>query len=232
MTRIISVLFDMDGVLFDSELIHAHSWRQVLAGHGLEVDTPWFQPWVGVADTHLARHLHEERGIGESADALLTQKRAAFKQMVQTDLVAPPGLTSALSRLTAALGPGRLAVVTSSYRTTAEHMLRCTGIDSFFATVVCADDVTAHKPDPEPYRTAAARLGVEPQCCIVVEDSAPGIASGRAAGCRVLSIHSPHSPLAAPDPVSPAEQPGARFERTVDAIDWVVGEVAGAAGTS
>ena len=97
-----------------------------------------------------------------------------------------PGARELLAEVAAAGLPH--ALVTSSQRVFAEAVLGATGIT--FPLTVCAEDVTAGKPDPEPYLLAAKLLDVDPVRCVVLEDSPNGVASATAAGCRVLAVPS------------------------------------------
>ena len=99
-----------------------------------------------------------------------------------------------------------LAVGTSSGREYAERLLRGHGLRDRFAAVLCREDVARHKPDPEVYRTAAARLGVEPSALMVLEDTPTGLAAAKAAGAFAVGIphnYSPASDLAGADLIVP-----------------------------
>lgn len=115
----------------------------------------------------------------------------AMEEVEQRGLVPVPGAVALVQRL----GERQWAVVTSGSRAVATLRLRAVGLPSP-SVFVTAEDVSAGKPDPQGYELAASRLGVAPDDCIVLEDSPPGVAAGKAAGMRVLAVLSSHSALA------------------------------------
>jgi beta-phosphoglucomutase len=183
-----SVLFDFDGVLVDSEPIHYQCWREVLAPFGVDLDWATYErTCIGVADRPMVAALC--RTISPPADfervwAEYPRKNALYRARV----AAAPPIAPAVVDLLGALDGLKLAVVSSSHRGEVEPLLVAAGVRDRFGAVVCGDDVARHKPDPEPYRTAAALLGA--RAPLVVEDSPAGVASGRAAGFDVLEIRS------------------------------------------
>jgi HAD superfamily hydrolase (TIGR01509 family) len=106
--------------------------------------------------------------------------------VLERGLPLQPGAAALLAALDAAGVP--YALVTASSRAIMDAVLKVTGLT--FAVTVCGEDVRRAKPDPEPYLLAAARLGVPPAGCVVLEDSPTGIAAARAAGCRVIAVPS------------------------------------------
>ncbi len=186
MTAYDSVLFDFDGVLVDSEPIHFECWREVLAPFGVDLDWATYErTCIGVADRPMVAALCRE--IAPPADfervwAEYPRKNALYRARVEAS---QPILAPTIEMI-ASLDGLKLAVVSSSHRTEVEPLLVAAGIRPRFGAIVCGDDVTRHKPDPEPYRKAAAILGA--RAPLVVEDSPAGAASGRAAGFAVLEV--------------------------------------------
>ena len=113
-----------------------------------------------------------------------TRKNALFVARMKAD----PPVPDDTRRLLAELGAFRLAVVSSSGRAEVQPILEAANLGGYFPVVVCGEDVERHKPDPEPYRKAATLLGA--RTALVVEDSEPGAASGRAAGFDVVRVDS------------------------------------------
>ncbi len=181
-----AVLFDMDGTLIDSEKVWevalndlAEHWGGVLS-HSARVSM------VGASsDTTMEIMLADMnqpwRDRQEGSDWL--DRRAA--ELFANGLQWRPGARELLAAVRSA--GLKTALVTNTNRPLVEVALGTLGRDRF-DLVVCGDEVTHPKPHPEPYRTAAAGLGVAPQECVVVEDSPAGIASGIAAGCVVLAV--------------------------------------------
>lgn len=176
-----AVLFDSDGTLVDSSGPITRAW------------TAFAARWK-VDPTELARVAHGRRDHDIVAHFLAEQHRAdavaAVRRHELTDvdgLVPVPGA----AELLAALVDSRWAVVTSGRRDLLELRLATAGLP-VPEVVVTAEDVKQGKPDPQGFRLAADRLGVEPADCIVVEDAPSGIAAGQAAGARVLAVATTH----------------------------------------
>ncbi len=182
-----AVLFDMDGLLVDTEPMWLETETEVMARLGA--------PWTP-EDQHALLGGSMERTVGY---LLAKATRPAPPETVERwmiegmmDLVRAgrtvvrPGVRELLAEVAAAGLPH--ALVTSSQRGFAEAVLDATGIT--FPVTVCAEDVTAGKPDPEPYLLAVELLDVEPGRCVALEDSPNGVTSAAAAGCRVLAVPS------------------------------------------
>ena len=204
------IIFDMDGVLVDSEPLHSKSWDLVLREFGIHFAPDWFDPWIGVPDKDLAFYLVGELDVPVDAGGLLARKRGRYRQLVDAELVAFPGIMEGIRRLS----PMPMAVATSSRRPDVDRGLAKVGLGGLFNAIVTIDDVAAGKPDPEPYRLAAQRLGLAPSTCVALEDSPAGVRSAVTAGCMTIGIRSSH-----PDQALAGAH---RIVATVaDALDWV-----------
>lgn len=203
-----AVLFDMDGVLVDSEPLHGESWEEILREEGIEPPADWFSAWIGIPDHKTAAGLKAAHRLTLPAVELNERKRRSFHALVETSLQPFAGLPERIADLSVPR-----AVATSSGRKDAEHILSCTKLRDFFSVIVTADDVTKYKPEPEPYLQAAKLCEVNPAGCLVLEDSPAGIAAGVAAGCTVLGITSSHPATA----LSGAHK---LFSNPSDALDW------------
>jgi HAD superfamily hydrolase (TIGR01509 family) len=182
-----AVLFDMDGLLVDTEPLWLETETEVMARLG----APWtpedqhallggsMAGSVGYMLARATRPAPPETVARWMIDGVLARVRAG-------GVAVRPGVRELLAEVTAAGLPH--ALVTSSQRVFAEAVLDATGIT--FPVTVCAQDVTAGKPDPEPYLLAAKLLDVDPVWCVALEDSPNGVASATAAGCRVLAVPS------------------------------------------
>ena len=187
-----AVLFDMDGLLVDSEPLWFEAERSVMARLG--------GPWTPADQVAL---------IGGSLAHSVAYMRARAVRPAEpeqigrwlldgmADLVARngvrlmPGAAGLLAELAAA--GIRCALVTSAQRQIMDAVIDSTGLT--FAVTICAEDVRRGKPDPEPYLRAAALLGEAPARCVVLEDSPRGVAAAQAAGCPVIAV--PSVPLPA-----------------------------------
>ena len=186
---IAAVLFDMDGLLVDTEPVwtvaevelarmlggeFTPELKASIVGTRLEVAVPTILRWYG----------------GPTDDAAVARTSAWLLDRMVSLFAAPPvllpGVADLLGSLSAAGVP--TALVSSSYRVLVDAVL-AHGIGPF-AVTVAGDEVAQGKPHPEPYLRAAALLGVDPADCVVLEDSPAGVASGEAAGCAVVAVPS------------------------------------------
>lgn len=174
-----ALLFDMDGVLIDSTPAVARVWRRFAAKHRLD-------PEEVVQRAHGRPIIETVRHYFPNADYEQLSREVEQQECEELDgVVALPGSLDLLRKLPAA----RWTVVTSATRRLAEVRLRATGLP-LPDQIVTADDITKGKPHPEPYLKAAAILGFPASECVVTEDVAAGIRSGKAAGARVIAFPS------------------------------------------
>ena len=174
-----AALFDLDGLLVDSEPLWSIAEAEVMDRLG--------GPWnASVKAACLGRPIEVScrelvRIAGANVDPETVQERLLGRmvELFRTDLPWMPGARELLESLTARGVP--LALVSSSYRVLVDAALATIG-SHWFATTLAGDEVRHGKPHPEPYLTAASRLGVDPQACVVFEDSPVGLAAAHAAG--------------------------------------------------
>ena len=185
-----AIVFDMDGVLCDSEpFIAAAAAEALRRRYGITVTREDFTPFIGAGDDRFILGGAEVHGVtGDLAiDKPLTYE--IYLEMVAASLQAVPGVHAFLAETRAA--GLRLALATGSDRPKLAGNLAAIGIpESTFEVVVSAEHVTRKKPDPETFLAAITRLGLPPARCLVVEDARNGVLAGRAAGCEVLGITS------------------------------------------
>ena len=182
-----AALFDMDGLLVDTEPLWLETETAVMARLG----APWtpqdqqallggsMERTVGYLLGRATRPVPPQTVARWMLDGMLDRARDGR-------VVVRPGARELVAEVAAAGLP--YALVTSSQRRFADAVLAATGM--MFPVIVCGEDVTATKPDPEPYLLAAKLLGADPARCVVLEDSPNGVASAAAAGCRVLAVPS------------------------------------------
>ena len=178
------VVFDLDGVLVDSEGIWARAEAETVEGLGGEYTTEVSAALYGRGHRDGARILAERFG-GDAdaiADTLLANALAGFGRGLEP----LPGARDLVAQLR---GRVPIAVASNSVRVIVETALAAAGLEGFDA-VVAGEDVAAPKPAPDPYLEACARLGVDPADAIGIEDSPVGVASAKAAGLYVIGIPS------------------------------------------
>jgi HAD superfamily hydrolase (TIGR01509 family) len=187
MSELQAVLFDMDGLLVDSEPL----WLEVETAIMARLGSPWGPAdqaqLIGGSLPKSTTYMQRKAARPVARDTIaqwLTQGMAALIREHGVPLM--PGAAGLLAGIEAAGIP--FALVTS-----AEPEIMAATLDSIgvqFAATVCAADVTRKKPDPEPYLRAAALLGAAPGRCVALEDSPPGLAAAHAAGCAVIAVPS------------------------------------------
>jgi sugar-phosphatase len=172
-----ALLFDLDGVLVDSAQVVERTWRRWAARHGLDADDV-------IRLAHGRRTIETVRLLAPHAMAEDEVAALAASESTETDGVYEvPGARALL----ASLPEGSWAIVTSGVRPVAELRIRHTRLP-MPRVLVTADQVRHGKPHQEGYLTAAARLGVNPARCIVVEDTPPGIEAAHAGGMRAIGV--------------------------------------------
>lgn len=183
-----AVLFDMDGVLVDSEPAHFAVMRGVLADLGLPVpdERDWEAYFFGRPDCDGLAEWLTLTGASADPEVVLQAKLARFTKRF-AELVRPFDDGQWLARALHAAGLP-LALVTGARRGEAGLVLDRFDLARCFAVTLTADDVVRGKPDPLPYLTAAERLGTDPARCLVVEDAPAGVRAALAAGARVVIV--------------------------------------------
>ncbi len=181
-----AVIFDLDGVLIDSEPLHEEAERLVFAAHGLELPPSAFREIKGRTTREAFAHLFRVCGAdGLDMDAMIEEKRRLFLDLLR-DVRPIPG---ALAFVREAAGRGLpLGLTTSSDTATLRTAFDAFALEPFFDAVVTAADVTRAKPDPEPYVLTTERLGADPARTLVIEDSANGVRAAVGAGCLVAGL--------------------------------------------
>ena len=192
-------LFDMDGLLVDTEALHLGAFVDVCAACGLEQTIEDLSVWVGKGQHRLSSWIVETAPRPRPVPELLEmQRREFFRRLAEVRPAPQPGVDELLAL--AAEEDLHVGLVSNSDRElvtrTMDHVLRNLGrgpeLAHSFQVVVTRDDVEEPKPAPEPYLKAAAALGVEPGECMVFEDSPSGAAAARAAGCPLVVVACPY----------------------------------------
>lgn len=191
-----AVVFDLDGVLIDSEPLWEQVRRQVVAEHGGHWAPDAQRRLMGMSTREWARYLGEDLGVGlppEQVAALVIERMAA---RYTEHLPLMPGAVEAVRRL-AARWP--LGLASSSPPSLIETVLDAASLRSSFQTTMSTEQVSRGKPAPDIYLAVAGQLGRQPRRCAAVEDSANGLRSAAAAGLHVIAIPHPWYP---PDPAA------------------------------
>lgn len=189
-----AVVFDLDGVIVDSEPVWEEVRRAFVAGHGGQWQPDSQRRLMGMSTQEWARYLSAELGVGLPPEEVA---RGVIEQMAQRyhrELPLLPGAVDAVRRV-AARWP--LGLASSSPRSLIDRVVDEAGLAGAFAVALSTEEVERGKPAPDVYLTVAERLGVEPGSCLAVEDSSNGLRSAAAAGMTVVAVPHPKYP---PDP--------------------------------
>ncbi|MFF4318757.1 HAD family hydrolase [Streptomyces sp. NPDC001568] len=183
----ISVIFDLDGTLVDSEPNYYESGRLTLERHGVP-DFTWEQHsrFIGIGTLETLEILKERFGLPAPVEQLLAEQNAAYLELARTRTEAFPEMRRFVEELHARGVP--MAVASGSSREAIDAVLAGTGLDALLTTVVSAEEVAHGKPAPDVFLEAARRLGAEPVDCVVIEDAAPGAEAALAAGMACVAV--------------------------------------------
>lgn len=188
-----AVLFDMDGLMFDTEALYRDATITAARNAGFELPLWAYLETIGLPASNVRDLLLARFGKDAPLEDFWRQASELFTQMVQTDLRTKTGLPEVLSLLDAERIPS--AVVTSSSRIAVEAHLSAAGLQGRFQTIVAYGDYIWGKPHPAPYLLAAERLGLPIAECVALEDSRNGVLSASSAGAMTIMV---------PDLVQPA----------------------------
>ncbi len=186
MSRFDAVIFDMDGLMLDTERIALACWDRAARIHGYELDPAIGLGMVGLNTRDCVRWVKQVLGDDFPMEAINVTSRELYHAELDRAMPVKPGLLPLLNWLQAERIP--LAVATSTRHEWALKKLNQAGIIDFFHDMVCGDQVSQGKPYPEIFLTAAERIGVAPAQCVVLEDSDPGVRGATAAGMRVIQV--------------------------------------------
>ena len=200
-----AVVFDLDGVIVDSE----HVWDEVRQRLAEDRRRPVARPGLAGHDGHgspeWSRYMHDVIGLAEPPEQINAEVVRRLVAVYREELPLLPGAVEVVEAV-AARWP--LALASSSNRELIDLVLSISGLERLFAATVSSEEVARGKPAPDVYLEAARRLDVPAERCAAVEDSENGILSAKAAGMRVIAIPNPQYPpaddaLAAADLVLP-----------------------------
>lgn len=179
-----AVVFDLDGVIVDSEPLQYASYAEVLARFGVRI-TPeeYGREWIGTGRG--PEYAVRTYGLTVSPDELRALKTEIYRRRLSDEVALMPGAIEALDRLGARFA---LGLATNSSAADTGIVLERFDLRRRFSAVVTREDYARAKPAPDAYLTAAARLGCAPRGCVVLEDSERGVSAAHAAGCACIAV--------------------------------------------
>ena len=209
-----AVVFDLDGLLLDSE----HLWDQVREEFVRERGGRWHdqaqKDMMGMSSPEWSRYMHDRLGLAESPDEISAEVVRRMEARYREQLPILPGAREAVERL-AARWP--LGLASSSNRPVIDLALELSGLAPHFRATISSEEVERGKPAPDVYLVAARRLGAEPERAAAIEDSHNGILSAVAAGMRVVAIPNRRFP--------PSEEALERSDVVLESLDELTPEV-------
>lgn len=187
--RFAAVIFDMDGVLVDSEPMHADAMREVLRPYGIPYTDEENEQFFGFTDLEVFRVLRERHGLAADPGELAHRRTQLLVRQTRERTVVMPGIPEVPRRLRA-LGY-RLAVASSSAVPVIEATVEVLGLAPVFEALVSGLEVGRGKPAPDVFLETARRLDLPPRECLVVEDSRNGLLAAKAAGMACAAVPCP-----------------------------------------
>lgn len=181
-----AVVFDMDGLLFDTESVFRTAMLMAGAEHGIEIPHSFYASLIGLTAEHGHGLVRAQFGSDFQAEDLFTSSHEHFRQLLQTELRLKAGVIELLDLLDRHHLPR--AIATSSKRASVDHHLARFDLAGRFDVIVAHGDYPLGKPHPAPYLQAAKALGVAPENRLALEDSHNGVRSGAAAGMMTVMV--------------------------------------------
>ena len=180
-----AILFDMDGVVIDSEKLYSQSEKKLLAQYGVKFDESDWHYIKGCTEKQFYDLVYSKFNINIPRNQLIDKGRNFLKTVFTQELEYMNGFNEIYSIFKKKF---KLALVTSTGPELVNHINSLLSIYEKFDVVITSEDTTIHKPQPEPYLIAMERLQLKPNQCIIFEDSIQGIKAGKAAGSYVIAL--------------------------------------------
>jgi len=196
-----AVIFDMDGVIVDSEPLHEQADNGVLNEFGKSMSKEEAIKYVGVSDEVVYSELKKKHKLPLSVEELIKKKFEIDVKLLKEKSEPMPHAIELVKQLSRSY---KLAVASSSERVKIRIVLSRLKIEQYFSVLVSAEEVAESKPQPGVYLETAKRLGVNPDRCLVIEDSASGIEAAKKAGMTVIAVpnnYTKHQDLSAADKI-------------------------------
>ncbi|MCG8342433.1 MAG: HAD family phosphatase [Chlorobiales bacterium] len=204
-----AVIFDMDGVIIDSEPMHTEVFNSMTDEMGFRLSVEVQNTFIGRSPTSLWEYCREHHNVDEESFTLVLEQAARYRRMLSNLPCVDPmvGLPDFLDHLQDLGIP--MGVASSNQRITVEHVLEVLELRERMHAVVTADDVKHVKPEPDIFLKAAKLLDIAPENCLVIEDATNGILAGKAANMTVVALNNPNS----------GDQDHSRADRVIQCFD-------------
>ncbi|MBI3033325.1 HAD family phosphatase [Candidatus Woesearchaeota archaeon] len=181
-----AVIFDLDGVIIDSEPLHIKALQKTVALHGKNIDHSYISRFIGVHDKQFFENVKHDFNLQPTVEDFIKQRDNILFELMREKLKLFHGFRTFLTMVK---GKNmKLAITTSSSRFYTQFVLEKFNLKHNFPVLVCGDDVQHPKPHPEPYQKTIEQLQLQPEECIVIEDSIAGLTSAKAAGTHTIAV--------------------------------------------
>ncbi|MCX6560535.1 MAG: HAD family phosphatase [Candidatus Aminicenantes bacterium] len=185
MTSLRALIFDMDGLMIDSERLYFTAEHEMARSYGREVSEETLRQMMGRKPLESLEIYVRETGLPISAEKAYEIRNGLMRDKLRNEVAAMPGLGRILQRFRGRL---KLAVATGAQSEFLRIVVARLRLDGVFDILQDSDDIATGKPDPEIFLSTCARLGLPPAACAVLEDSGNGVLAGRQAGCYVIAV--------------------------------------------
>jgi len=187
-----AVVFDLDGVLVDTEPVWADAKRELTLAAGGHWSTDAPIAMLGMSGPEWSQYMHDELSLPLAPEVI---RERVVEGVLQRLAEAVPLIAGAHKAVTAIAARWPVGLASSADRPVIDAVLEAAGLDNVVRVSVSSDEAGAGKPAPDVYLAAAARLGVAAQAAVAIEDSANGMRSAKAAGMRLIAIPNQHAPV-------------------------------------
>ena len=181
-----ALIFDMDGVIIDSEPIHFRAFRQFFQSIGIEYTPQENALYLGRRDIEISAILIEKFNLSYTPEELTEKKETIFAELIRQEALPRPGLMDTLEEATGLNLP--IAVASSATMPSIKLIVDALKIGRYFHNLSSGDEVKSGKPAPDVFLLAASRMQVHPSNCLVIEDTEAGVEAAKRAGMRVVAI--------------------------------------------
>lgn len=187
-----AVIFDLDGVIIDSEPLHKRAWKAVFEEENIILQDEEMTESIGTTDHSLLEKIIRENRLEPDFGKWYERKRKKYNTLLKNNLKTFPGVTSLVRQLNKKCS---LALASSAWLENIRFVLSKLEINKYFAVVIGRENVINHKPNPDTYLLTAEKLGLSCDKCIVIEDSLAGIRAAKMAGMKCIAVSNSFPPF-------------------------------------
>jgi beta-phosphoglucomutase family hydrolase len=186
-----AVIFDLDGVIAETEHAHIQAEKTTMLKHGVKISEDELHQFTGTTAKQMFTDLIRKYKLNVTFDEIFNEKEKIMFRLLEKEVQPTKGVIELIRKLKQ-IGI-KLGIGSSSHKRLIEYILKRLDIAPLFDAVVGAEDIVNSKPNPEIFLTCAKRLHVSPEACLVVEDSKLGVEAAKKAGMKCMGYRNPNS---------------------------------------